>query len=195
MEEKKKDSHPFIRYLLDLSPEKDRGILADLRKGFSKDSAIRAWTHIGRFCRLDSEERIIFQTVAAGYATNPVNDDTSYANFGSVMKKLVHETVGNDETKRQSFDTTFRRLLGSETTEEICQRLRSPILVTKAKNIPIPWESLFWDLKKWGEDVKVKWASKYWEVPREMENFESEDVDKGEESDNGTDESSEEDEE
>ncbi|MDD3585947.1 MAG: type I-E CRISPR-associated protein Cse2/CasB [Thermoguttaceae bacterium] len=168
-EETKWETPPFIEYLFTLSPEKDSGKLADLRKGFSKATAVRAWPHIGRFCLLNNDrDRVIYETVGAGYATHPVNDGTPYANFGSVMQKLAFESVGGDAEKRKTFDTRFRRLLACESAEEVCQHIKGVILAAKAKDVPVPWESLFWDLKKWGDKVKISWATKYWMVPNEM---------------------------
>ena len=183
-EETKWKTFPFIEYLLALTPEKDRGTLADLRKGFSKATAVRAWPHLGHFCHLNDEgDRTIFETVGAGYATHPVNDGEPYANFGTVMQKLAFESVGGDAEKRKTFDTRFRRLLTCESAEEVCKHLKGAILAAKAKDVPIPWESLFWDLKKWGDSVKVRWAAKYWMVPKEMADVENTDEDTDDEFD------------
>lgn len=181
-EEKEWELCPFIAFLLELSPEKDRGTLADLRKGFSKATEVRAWPYIGRFCRLDNDrDRTIFQSVAAGYATHPVNDATQFANIGSVMQKLAAESVGGDSEKRKSFDTMFRRLLACETAEEVCTRIKRTFLAAKSKDIPIPWNSLFWDLMKWGDSIKVRWAANYWSVPKEIADIEGSDASEDEE--------------
>lgn len=180
MDEKKWEPHPFIRYLIGLSEEKDRGTLADLRKGFSKATAVRAWPHLGRFCQLNkTPDRVIYQTVAAGYATHPVNDGTDYANFGSVMRKLADESVGHEEEKRKTFDTMFRRFLVCESAEDVCSRLKGAIRAAKSKDVPIPWESLFWDLTKWGDAVKLNWAAQYWRVPKEIADIETSDASDG----------------
>ena len=149
----------FIDYLLKLSSTDDRAALADLRRGFSKATETLAWARIGAFCRLDSDERIVFQTIGAGYATNPNNDDAQYANFGDVARKLSDENG--------SFDINFRRILGCKTRRDVCQCLRSSILATKAKEVSVPWKNLLWDLLRWESDsekIKERWAARYWLV-------------------------------
>jgi len=152
----------FIDYLANLSNVDDRAALADLRCGFSKARETRAWSRLGAFCRLDSEDRIVFQTVGAGYATNPTVDETPYANFGDVARKLSDE--------HNSFDTTFRRILACKSKRDVCRCLRGPILATKAKDVSVPWKSLLWDLIRWESDsekIKEKWATRYWQVSQE----------------------------
>ncbi|MBR5243389.1 MAG: type I-E CRISPR-associated protein Cse2/CasB [Thermoguttaceae bacterium] len=171
-ENEKRTSCAFIQFLLNLSPERDCGVLADLRRGFSEATETRAWPHIGRFCRLNvDEERVVCQTIAAGYATNPKNDATPWSNFGAAAKKLAVKNL--DADKAPSFDATFRRLLACRTVEEVCKRLKSLILAMKAKDVAVPWESLYWDLRYWNNDVKTRWAAKYWDVPNEVAEFDA----------------------
>lgn len=171
-ESEKRKPCAFIQFLLDLSPERDRGVFADLRRGFSEATATRAWPYIGRFCRLNvDEERVICQTIAAGYATNPNNDETEWSNFGAAAKKLAEDERDGD--KASSFDATFRRLLSCRTAEDVCKRLRNLLLAMKSKDVAVPWESLYWDLRYWNDDVKTRWAAQYWNVPRDVAEFEA----------------------
>lgn len=173
-ENEKRPPCAFIQFLFELSPERDAGVLADLRRGFSEATETRAWPHIGRFCRLNvDEERVVCQTIAACYATNPENDATPWSNFGTVAKKLAED--GRDGDKASSFDATFRRLLACRTSEDVCKRLKSLVLATKAKDVAVPWESLYWDLRRWNDDVKTRWAAQYWNVPSEVADVEAED--------------------
>ena len=49
----------------------DRGLMANLRRGFSEATADRAWPYLARWCNLENRrERTIFQTVAASFAFN-----------------------------------------------------------------------------------------------------------------------------
>ena len=167
--QKNNEPHPFLKFLFSLSPEKDRGVFADLRRGFSKTTEMRSWSYIGRFCNLNNdEERIVYQTIAAGFATNPEIDNTPYENWGSTMRKLAKE--GSDENK--TFDVYFRRILACNSVEDVCERLRAPIIASKSKSVSVPWESLFWDLLRWNEraeEIKTRWAANYWGVPRDCD--------------------------
>jgi len=172
-ENEKRTPCAFIQFLFELSPERDSGVLADLRRGFSEATATRAWPHIGRFCRLNvDEERVVCQTIAAGYAINPKNDETEWSNFGAAAKKLAEDERDGD--KASSFDATFRRLLSCRTAEDVCKRLRNLLLAMKAKDVAVPWESLYWDLRRWNDDVKTRWAAQYWNVPRDVADVEAE---------------------
>ncbi|MDO5581638.1 MAG: type I-E CRISPR-associated protein Cse2/CasB [Planctomycetia bacterium] len=185
-EQTKREPPLFIRYLLSLNPEEDRGILAALRKGASPATESYAWPHLGTFCHLDKEqEKTIFQAIAAAYAIHPENDDTEFANLGSVVCKLANLSGERENNVCSTFDAFFRRLLTCCTVQEVCERIPRLALMAKAKEVPIPWESLFWDLKKWDTDhdrIKQRWAAKYWQVPEKLENL-SEDS-----SDNSTEE-------
>ncbi len=164
--QEQKERHTFIKYLYGLSPEKDRGVLADLRRGFSKATETRSWPYIGRFCKLDADQRIVFQTIAAGYAINPKIDERPFADFGTMM--LALSLTEKENERSVTFDVAFRRILACASVEDVCERLKAPILASKAKNVPIPWERLFWDLLTWdkrAEETKIKWAANYWHVP------------------------------
>lgn len=173
-ENEKRTPPPFIQFLFGLSPERDRGVFADLRRGFSKATEMYAWPHIGRFCRLnDAKNRVVYQTIAACYATNPKNDSTEWSNFGNAAKRLA-EGDRNGE-RASSFDAAFRRLLACRTAVEVCNHLKKFALAMKAKDVAAPWESLYWDLLRWDDDVKARWAARYWDVPREVADVASDD--------------------
>mgnify|MGYP001614178315 CR=1 FL=1 len=49
---------------------RDTGALADLRRGFSKATAHRAWPYLAPWCDLmDNGQRAVWLTIAAGFAT------------------------------------------------------------------------------------------------------------------------------
>ncbi|MDO5566402.1 MAG: type I-E CRISPR-associated protein Cse2/CasB [Planctomycetia bacterium] len=189
-EQTKREPPVFIRYLLGLNPEKDRGVLAVLRKGASPATETYAWPHLGRFCHLNVDtERMIHQAIAAAYAIHPENDETEFANVGSVMCQLANLSGERENNVCQTFDTFFRRLLTCNSVEEICERLPRIALMAKAKDVAIPWESLYWDLKTWNNnsnEIKRKWAAKYWQVPKQMDDL-SESEDETEDSDDSSD--------
>ncbi len=154
-----------ISAFLDWAENNDRGTLADLRHGFSPATEYRAWPHLARWCDLaDDRQRRIWTTVGAGYAT--LEKTASVGNFGVTLRKLaLHGASGTPDDALTSFDARFRRLLTCTSAEEVCEHLPGIIRAAKSKDVPIDFEQLFWDLVRWGPEIKVRWAACYWEAP------------------------------
>lgn len=153
----------FLEWAKGRVTAKDRGTLADLRRGFSPGTEHRSWPHIAVYCDLTKDrERMIWQTVAAGFA---VHEEThNSGNLGLTMRRLALDgSAGSPEEALKSFDARFRRLLTCDSVDEICERLPGIIHAAKSKNgIPIDFERLYTDLFYWGERVKLRWAAAYW---------------------------------
>lgn len=136
----------------------DRGVMADLRCGFSPAKEYRAWSHIAPYCPLKNDfKRRIVQTVAAGFATQP--DGTAKGNLGTTMRLIA----GGNKDGLASFEGRFRRLLTCSDTEELCRMVPSIIRTAKAKGVPVNYAQLYCDLCYWnGGRTKVEWAEAYW---------------------------------
>ena len=147
--------------------QEDRGLMANLRRGFSEATADRAWPYIAQWCNLENRrERTIFQTVAASFAFNP--ESVSQGNMGTTMYRLATgDGRGLDWLK--TYETRFRRFLSCDTVFEVCDRLPTVIRTTQAKGVAINYEELLKDLHYWGDRVKVRWANAYWGNLREEE--------------------------
>ena len=142
----------------------DRGVMADLRCGFSPTRQHRAWPYIAPYCSLKSDfKRTIVQTVAAGFATQP--DSSPKGNLGATIRMIAKgDAKGSDIQKAlSSFEGRFRRLLTCSDTEELCRMVPGIIRTAKAKGIPVNHSQLYCDLCYWnGGRVKVEWAEAYW---------------------------------
>lgn len=139
--------------------KEDRGMMADLRCGFSPAKQYRAWPHIAQFCKLDAEwSRIPVQTVCAAFATQP--DAVATGNMGSVMRKIA----GEKKEGLASFEGRFRRLLSCDTQKELCDRIPGVIRAAKSKGIPVNYIQLYCDICWWEGEYppKIKWASAFW---------------------------------
>lgn len=146
-----------------LEKHKDnRGMMADLRRGFSKTTECRAWPHIAPFCELRNErERKIVQLIAAGFATHL--GSAGSGNMGGVLRKIA-EGDGKGEKGLKTFEGRFRRLLAASSSDELCDLLPGIIRTAERKGISIDFKRLFWDLISWEKkDIKLKWASSYWD--------------------------------
>lgn len=162
----------FLEFLDDrINNKNDRGLAADLRHGFSEGTAYRSWPHIGPWCRdlADERERIIMQTVAAGFAVH--GKSAMKGNMGAVLRQIaLGAGVGTDGLK--SFEGRFRRFLTFMTAVEVCGHLPGVLRVAERKGIGVNFEQLYKDLIYWDWDpakVKVQWASQYWILPDERQ--------------------------
>ncbi len=136
----------------------NRGVMADLRCGFSTAREHRAWPHIAPYCDLDKEwSRIPVQTVCAAFATQP--GMTEYGNIGTTLRKIAQ---GQGSDGLASFEGRFRRLLTSNDKLELCDLIPSVIRAAKSKDVPVNYHRLYCDICWWGQDKKVDWAAEYW---------------------------------
>jgi CRISPR system Cascade subunit CasB len=150
---------PFLAHLQKRSQE--RGMMADLRHGFSPTTEYRAWPHIARWCHnfQSDKERTILLTIGAGFALH--GKTAANGNMGATLKKLA----GGLPT----FDARFRRLLTCTSAVELCEHLVGVLRTAKSKGITVDFAQLYEDLVFWGEHKKVAWASTYWGVEEEGE--------------------------
>ncbi len=166
--EKKQYSIDRLLAFLQANSE-NRGIMADLRRGFSHGTEDRAWPHLAQFCRLEYDrERIIMATICAGFAT--VKGTQGQLGMGAVLRRIALDSGANEALK--SFEGRFRRLLTCDSPEEVCSRLPAIFRLAEKRGIGIDFQQLYWDLKKWdaeGSRVKVKWADDYWGATREKQ--------------------------
>lgn len=160
----------------------DRGIMADLRRGFSRTTECRAWPHISQFCELRKErERRIVQLTAAGFATHL--GSAGSGNMGDVLRKIA-EGDSKGEKGLETFNRRFRRILSASTGEELCNLLPGIIRTAERKGVPIDFKRLFWDLISWEKkDIKLEWASAFWRTKSQdkkgdVEDDEASDTDK-----------------
>lgn len=160
-EKDKKESHieSFLEYLK--RHMNDRGMMADLRHGFSGTTAYRAWPHIVRWCHdfTNKRERTIMLTVAAGFATHLKTSGNG--NMGTVFRQIATGD-GKGEKGMESFDARFRRFLACSSAEEVCDHLPGVMRAAERKGILVNFVRLYRDLQYWNERTKVEWASEYW---------------------------------
>jgi len=154
----------FLNELTVYIKREDRGALADLRHGFSKATAHRAWPYVARYCNLTWErDRAIWLTVAAGAATQKDAGLFVKGNLGTVLRLIAGDGKNPTPDDLKSYDARFRRLLTCSDAEELCIHLPGVLRTAARKGAPINYERLFWDLCKWRkDDIGVQWASDYW---------------------------------
>jgi len=151
----------FLEYLQNHSQE--RGMMADLRHGFSPTSQYRAWPHIAPWCDLsDQRQKAIFITLAGAFAIQ-LQSGRGKSNLGSTLRRLaVQGASGKPQDALKSFEARFRRLLTCNAPEQVCERLPGIIRAAERKGISIDLEQLHQDLVFWSDKVKLEWAKAYW---------------------------------
>ncbi|MGR3219374.1 MAG: type I-E CRISPR-associated protein Cse2/CasB [Candidatus Anammoxibacter sp.] len=144
----------------------DRGVMADLKRGFSENTADRSWPYLAKWgCNITNDrERQTFQLVSASYALTKSCNIDKY-NMGDVCRTLAMGDSHNEKEKEKglkSFDARFRRLLTCSSRDELCKHLVGVIRAAAVKDIAINFRQLFKDLWYWPGNVKLYWAEHYW---------------------------------
>lgn len=155
----------------------DRGMLANIRRGFSESTEIRAYPYVAPYCDLTNDrQRRIILTVAAGYATlAPAGlARNNCGNMGATMRRLaLRGTSESPEKALTTFEARFRRLLTCQATRELCEHLVPVFRAAVNKESPVDFKQLYWDLTDWERrdrrDVRIAWAKGYWAVVVEEE--------------------------
>ena len=157
----------FLDQLRNYVKRKDRGALADLRRGFSKTTENRSWPYLTEWCDLrNRRERLIWQTIAAGFTLMEATD-TKAGNMGATLRAIAMDGRRDRQEALKSFGGRFRRLLTCREAEEVCERLPGILRMAKQKAKSVDFRQLFWDLMCWNSDkrdVRVEWASTYWGI-------------------------------
>jgi len=163
----------FLAFLEGKVKQQDRGLLADLRHGFNPDTEYRSWPHLAPYINLeDHKKRIIWQTIAAGFAC--LEGSANKRRFGKSLRAiaLADNKSGKPDDALNTFSRQVRRLISFNTAEEVCKHLPGIIRRAKSKKKEIDFKELYWDLWNWEKtelEIKVKWVNDYWDFRNEEE--------------------------
>ena len=155
---------PFLEYLE--KRKTDRGLMADLRHGFSPGTEYRAWPHLARWTHgqlTDDRLRKIWTTVAAGYAVHKTTADVG--NMGWTLRQIALGGQSFSEEALKRLEGRMRRFLSCRSSVDVCERLPGVIRMAERNGALINFGQLYEDLVYWGERVKVRWAASYWQSP------------------------------
>jgi CRISPR type I-E-associated protein CasB/Cse2 len=140
----------------------DRGKIAALRRGLIDNPRL----HVDAYpvvAGLGGDiGNPIFTAIAALYATHP--EEATCRNFGETCRRIAMAHSGAIE---ESTEGRFRRLLASESTDDVTSQIRSWIRLAASKGVAVNYESLFADLWNWrfyAEDIRVQWARAFWQA-------------------------------
>jgi CRISPR system Cascade subunit CasB len=138
-----------------------RGMMANLRCILVKNKKHRAWPVLHRLGVRIEDEMSAF--IAGLFATHPAV--SSRGDFGATCRAIERQRgdFSGDEDKLTPTERRFQHLLSAEAGEELQQRVLRMVLMAKAHSVPVNYDQLLQDMKRWhwGE-VKTKWAASYW---------------------------------
>ncbi len=153
---------PFIDYLINLKENEQRGALAALRRGLQHElgKCVEMYPYMipwlknvkGRW------NKNMHYLIASLFAYHP-----SSGNSGN-MGDVFHQIFLN-QGKSKSIEQRFITLLRCN-PEDLDFHMRQAISLAKSANIPIDWQRLFYDLKRWPYESSFppyeSWAQSFW---------------------------------
>lgn len=169
--EKEERTPPLVAYLLELFHNKDRGALAELRRGAGEwpNCGERVLRHVARFFPHDeaawrtrsTEDAMLL--VATLFALNPTDRDGGI-DIGEAMRR-----TGKERDAEEACEARFLRLLGATEPVEIATHLRHAVELAAGKKIEIGWGRLLRDLENLlsgdearRERVRRDWSRSFW---------------------------------
>jgi len=135
---------------------KDRGKMAALRRYWSPTTRHQAYPVLAQLHALGAEVHGDM-ILSALFATNPNHQP----NMGPLGKSLLKLCGGGDA----AMDRHVRRLISLDELDAVADELCRLNLRFKSSGIPVDYEQLLWDLRRWKKEselVKIKWARSFW---------------------------------
>jgi len=141
----------------------DRGASAMLRRYWSDTTRHYAYPVLARLpvSGFDTPDAL----AAALYAVNP-NHRSGGLRPGQALSRLA------SDGDIKSFERHFRRLLASETLDEVAGQLHRLFKRLERETIALDFNCLLWDLRNWRKDrdgVRTRWATDFWLKPGEID--------------------------
>lgn len=138
----------------------DRGMMANLRCILVDTKKHRAWPALNRIgVNVTNNEDAL---VAGLFATH--QDESQDGNFGATCKSIEYRRGEKpcDDNKLTPTERRFQHLLAAEKGEELYQRVTRMVLMAKSQGVPINYELLATDLRRWNDRTKTEWAAAFW---------------------------------
>ena len=165
-EQAKTAADKLVKKLQEWEATKDRGRLANLRRGLSETTRHYAWEVLGCFGN-QAIANPVYETVAGCFALRPENHSDT-GNLGTTLRAIQKATKGS---KLENLDSRFRRLASCQTRDEIYKHVRPVIKLAKSKGVSVDYRQLFLDLMFWNDWTRTDWAKAYWETPEAPPEF------------------------
>lgn len=157
-----KTNDPLIDKLLKL--QDDRGSLSHLRRFWSPSTLHYAYPILGRL-GVPNPDRPDAIT-AALFSIHPLHGLGAH----SIGKAAL--ALGERKEDRHPYDAHMRRLLASDSLEDVSLQLRKLMKRLDREGKPMDFNRVTWDLRNWEKkstDVKTRWAMDFWQAPAELQ--------------------------
>lgn len=162
----------FIKHLKELAERKDRGALAQLRRGLGREpgSDLAMAPYVTRYipAAAGAWEEAAYYLVAALFAWHPRDWDEAEPeaeghNLGASFARLAM-LQGPAEARARSTEQRFGALLNSH-RDDLHVHLRQAVSLLKSKEVPVNWDQLLADVCRWNapdRPVQRAWAKAFW---------------------------------
>lgn len=140
--------------------EDNRGMMANLRCVLVDSKKHRAWPVLNRLGIAVTDD--VLAVIAGLFATH--SEIAQAGNFGTTCKAIENrrgEQPG-DDSKLTPTERRFQHLLAAEKGDELHQRVTRMILMAKSQGVPVNYEQLATDLRRWNDRTKTEWAAAFW---------------------------------
>jgi CRISPR system Cascade subunit CasB len=167
----------FMRSLVELAEQEDRGALARLRRtaGKSPAEAFEAYRYVAAYTEGVSPWQEVSRYLIAGlFAMHPPRP----LGAGRV-ERFPNESLGDafarlaprGSARRDAVERRFTQLLAAD-RDELPDQLRQAISLLQAGDVAVNWQFLLWDVDRWEEEahtVQRRWARAFWKLPKKIE--------------------------
>jgi len=170
----------FIAYLESLVNNKDRGAIANLRRGLGKSPGTvpQMDRYVLKFLPEDTElgQEEPYYLVASLFAfwhQGRDSPESTEGNLARSLRALVEQE--QDSNKRDNLEkSTEKRLVALLNChrDDLPEHLRQIVSLLQSKDAPVDWAQLLSDIKHWERDdrpVQKAWARGFWIGSRQRE--------------------------
>lgn len=151
----------FVNDIKKYKEENNVGFLSDLKKAILKNKESHSY-----HCLYDLGINIDnkFMSMVAGLCAYSPTLDCNYGNFGTTCNKMKFINI---KSPIKSLDSRFNRIISAYNSNNFIVGSRRDLLISTIKwaqklEIPINYSQLYFDLKDFNNDVKIKWAEEFW---------------------------------
>ena len=144
--------------------KRDRGALANLRRGFSETTRHYAWPVLASLgLSVDDKDAVL---VAALFAEHPCHTPRK-ENIGATWRQVYHARKPHGGDDKDAYQMRFRRLISCD-WDQLPDQLQAVIrLAASTKGIEVNYDLLYDDLRAWNEWTKLRWAKQFHAVQAE----------------------------
>lgn len=170
MENNKVDT--FINWVL--SKNRDKGVIAKLRKADSETTEYQAWEILARWIDLDNPwQRRAFGLISASITRVKAQKDGDLG-LGTALRRLYLQHAKENEIEHSAEALRLRRILSCRDQRELVAVLKPLLRYLVTNEIAISHtrllkELLWFDHERAQERIRIRWAKEFYAVSSSAE--------------------------